>query len=156
MQDLSYTYDPVGNITEIVDDAQQTVFFDNAVVTPSAQYVYDAIYRLTQATGRELAGGLADVQRDQNDLPLVEPAEPERRAGGPELHRGATAYDAVGNILEMQHVGGTICQNPGVGSWTRYYAYDGASNRLLSTSVPGDPAAGPYSRRRTATTPTAT
>ena len=144
MQDLDYTYDPVGNITEIVDSAQQTVFFNNDVVTPSAQYVYDAIYRLTQATGRELAGGIADVQRDQNDLPLANlPNANDTQAVRNYVE--AYVYDAVGNILQMQHVGGTVFQMPGVGSWTRYYAYDTASNRLLSTSMPGDAAAGPYS-----------
>ena len=29
LQDLSYTYDPVGNITHIHDDAQQTIYFRN-------------------------------------------------------------------------------------------------------------------------------
>ena len=34
LQNLAYTYDPVGNITEIKDSAQQKVFFDNDVVRP--------------------------------------------------------------------------------------------------------------------------
>ena len=42
LQDLNYTYDPIGNITSIADDAQQTVYFDNQVVSPSNDYVYDA------------------------------------------------------------------------------------------------------------------
>jgi hypothetical protein len=67
LQNLSYTYDPAANITEIRDEAQQTVFFDNAVVTPSAAYEYDAIYRLIQASGREQAGGAADSQPDDRD-----------------------------------------------------------------------------------------
>ena len=33
VQDLSYTYDPAGNITHIRDDAQQTIYFNNQVVT---------------------------------------------------------------------------------------------------------------------------
>ncbi|WP_236644119.1 RHS repeat domain-containing protein [Sorangium cellulosum] len=70
LQNLRYVYDPVGNIVEIGDSAQQTVFFNNAVVSPSAQYVYDAVYRLIEATGREHAGGLSDAPRDQNDLPI--------------------------------------------------------------------------------------
>src|SRR5262249_36706415 len=45
LQDLSYTYDPIGNITHIHDDAQQTIYFNNQVVTPHADYTYDAIYR---------------------------------------------------------------------------------------------------------------
>ncbi|WP_293179122.1 hypothetical protein, partial [Oceanithermus sp.] len=33
LQDLGYTRDRVGNITEITDDAQETVFFSNAQVS---------------------------------------------------------------------------------------------------------------------------
>ena len=71
LQNLAYAYDPVGNIIAIRDSAQSTVFFDNDVVTPSTRYVYDALYRLIEAQGREHAGGMADVQRDQNDVPLL-------------------------------------------------------------------------------------
>jgi hypothetical protein len=54
LQDLNYTYDPVGNIVEQVDDAQQTNFFNNTEVTPNGKYEYDALYRLMKAEGREL------------------------------------------------------------------------------------------------------
>ena len=53
LQDLNYYYDPVGNITEIRDDAQQAIFFNNTVVSPTQQYTYDALYRLIEARGRE-------------------------------------------------------------------------------------------------------
>ena len=58
VQDLAYTYDPVGNITHIQDDAdiQNVVFFRNRRVEPSNDYTYDAIYRLIQASGREQLG----------------------------------------------------------------------------------------------------
>ncbi len=52
-QNLTYTYDPVGNITHIQDDAQQTIYFRNRRVEPSADYTYDAVYQLIEATGRE-------------------------------------------------------------------------------------------------------
>lgn len=48
LQDLNYWYDPIGNITEIKDDAQQTLFFNNSVVLPTQKFVYDALYRLTE------------------------------------------------------------------------------------------------------------
>jgi hypothetical protein len=54
--DRQYTYDPSGNITTIRDNAQSTVFFRNRKVDPTADYIYDAIYRLIQATGREHLG----------------------------------------------------------------------------------------------------
>ncbi len=58
LQDLQYFYDPVGNITHIQDDAdiQNVVYFKNKRVEPSADYIYDAIYRLIEATGREQLG----------------------------------------------------------------------------------------------------
>ncbi|WP_437635622.1 RHS repeat domain-containing protein [Sorangium sp. So ce854] len=137
LQNLTYVYDPVGNIVEIGDSAQQTVFFNDDVVSPSAQYVYDAVYRLIEATGREHAGGLADVQRDQNDLPI----QSLPHANDVQALRNYTeqyVYDEVGNLLRMVH-------QAGAGTWTRRYAYEAASNRLTSTSVPGDPENGPYS-----------
>ena len=36
LQNLHYTYDPVGNVTDIRDDAQPTVFFNNARVAANA------------------------------------------------------------------------------------------------------------------------
>ena len=35
VQNLRYTYDPVGNVTTIRDDAQQRIFFGNRQVIPS-------------------------------------------------------------------------------------------------------------------------
>jgi hypothetical protein len=56
LQELTYAYDPVGNLASIADAAQQTIFFNNAVVVPGADYTYDAAYRLTVAGGREHIG----------------------------------------------------------------------------------------------------
>src|SRR5207302_5015259 len=70
LQDLSYTYDPSGNITEISDDAVPTEYFNNAVIEPRKSYVYDALYRLIEATGREHAGQLNyDAMDNWNDCP---------------------------------------------------------------------------------------
>lgn len=137
LQDLAYTYDPAGNITEMGDSAQQTVFFNNAMVAPGAQYTYDALYRLTQAAGREHAANGSSAQSTEVDVPLAALPDPSNS----QALRGYTesyTYDAVGNVLQVSH------QAAG-GNWSRYYAYANASNRLLSTSLPGDPATGPYS-----------
>jgi hypothetical protein len=56
LQDLTYAYDPVGNVTRCADAAFETVFNDNQRVDPVAAYVYDALYRLVEATGREHEG----------------------------------------------------------------------------------------------------
>ncbi len=49
-------------------------------------------------------------------------------------------YDPVGNIVQMIHTAAT-------GGWTRRYTHDSGSNRLLSTSLPGDTPDGPFSAK---------
>ena len=139
LQNLHYTYDPNGNVTEIDDSAQEPIYFNNAVVTATGHYLYDAIYHLIQADGREHAGQAASPQYDWNDaqrISLPQPGDGNAMRKYTEQYQ----YDAVGNILSVIH------QASG-GNWTRSYQYDTASDRLLATSLPGDPAAGPYSAK---------
>ncbi|GLY94445.1 SpvB/TcaC N-terminal domain-containing protein [Actinoplanes sp. NBRC 103695] len=136
VQDLRYTYDPVGNITELRDAAQRTFFFDNTVVTPDRRYEYDAGYQLIRATGRELAGPINDVRRDHTDLGAV----PLPHANSPEAVRTYTEeydYDLLGNLTEVRH---RFKTQPGVGGgWTRRYRYTfddtpgDRTNRLTAT-----------------------
>lgn len=141
VQDLSYTYDPAGNITHIRDDAQQTVYFKNRIVEPSNDYKYDAIYRLIQATGREHLGQAGEsIPHSYNDAKRVNLLHP---GDGNAMGRYCEeyVYDAVGNILEMIHR--RSC--PEAPSWKRAYTYNEASllalgnesNRLTSTKVAG-------------------
>ncbi len=131
LQDLSYTYDPVGNITDIHDAAQQTVFFNNARMDPSNTYEYDALYRLIHAEGREHAAQ-NNVQRDAKDFdPVIGipfPNSPEALQRYSEDYE----YDPVGNILGMHHAGGEAAR------WVRWYQYALDSNRLLATRLPGE------------------
>jgi RHS repeat-associated protein len=50
-------------------------------------------------------------------------------------YREELTYDQVGNILEMRHLRGPSNS----ASWSRRYLYADDSNRLLATSIPGDP-----------------
>lgn len=153
LQNLSYTYDPAGNITHIRDAAQQTIFFRNMRVEPSNDYVYDALYRLIQATGREHLGvNGASVVHSRDDAGRVglqssdgvgnfAPNDTKAMANYIERY----TYDAVGNFLQMKHVGSDSTL-PG---WTRAYTYGEASlieggtggaslkqsNRLSSTTA---------------------
>jgi RHS repeat-associated protein len=141
LQDLRYTFDPVGNIVEINDGAQETVYYNNDVIEPLALYEYDATYRLTSARGREHAGQNADIQQDENGFPLLTAPHPN----DPQALRNYTEhyfYDDAGNIQRLQHV-----VPGGSGGWTRCYEVDPASNRLLSTSLPGDGPGPSYSAK---------
>jgi len=132
LQYLTYAYDPVGNITEVGDAAQQTIFFEGDVVEAKSRYRYDAFYQLVHAEGREHPG----QQPAHQDLPRSAIPHPN---DGQALRRYTERYfyDASGNIEKVAHEAGTS-------SWTRYYAYESdashkpLSNRLLCTSATGD------------------
>ena len=148
-QNLRYWYDPVGNITRIRDDAQQTIFFANQRVDPSNDYVYDALYRLIEATGREHLGlgldGLKQAPRPSSwsDAPRVGLHHPgDGRALG--RYTETYAYDPVGNIKTLHHSAGSH------GRWTRRFQYDDpspleagqVSNRLSRTADARAPSQG--------------
>jgi RHS repeat-associated protein len=152
VQDLRYFYDPVGNITRIRDDAdiQNVVFFANQRVEPSSDYTYDPLYRLISARGREHLGqtgsalNAAAQVTDDDSFRSRLPQPGDGKAMGTYIEN--YSYDALGNILSMAHVVAS-------GGWTRNYTYNEASrivaaetgNRLSRTSLPGDPASGPFS-----------
>jgi RHS repeat-associated protein len=151
-QALSYFYDPVGNITRLRDDAdtQNVIYFANQRVDPTADYTYDPLYRLIQAIGREhlgqSGGALQGPQQVTNDdsfrVSLPQPGDGNAMG----VYTETYGYDAVGNFLTMAH-------QVSSGNWTRHYTYAEPSqilaaetgNRLSTTSMPGDPAGGPFS-----------
>lgn len=44
MQNLTYIYDPVGNITFVKNSAQQDIYFCNQIIEASNNYTYNAVY----------------------------------------------------------------------------------------------------------------
>ena len=133
LQDLNYVYDPIGNVATIQDDARQTVFFNNQVVTAHNDYTYDALYRLSRAQGREHIGQQSQPQSSWSDefrVRLPHPGDGQAMRRYTEQY----AYDAVGNMLELLHQADN-------GNWRRSYSYaeasliepQKASNRLSST-----------------------
>jgi RHS repeat-associated protein len=125
-QQLLYTYDAAGNITEIEDKAYQPVFFKGAIAEPRSLYEYDALYRLTWTQGRETAQG-GDAARDED--------EPVYGTGFPvtdqtlRRYTQRYTYDAASNFVTLQH---SVPLDTAAG-WTRSYTSALDSNRLLST-----------------------
>jgi RHS repeat-associated protein len=133
LQELRYTYDPSGNVTHIGDDARPTICFNGQVVLPTNDYVYDAVYRLIGATGREHIGQAARPATTYNDPTRVNLPHPH---DGQAMRRYSETYqyDAVGNFLFQNHQAVN-------GTWSRSFHYDEPglidpaenSNRLSKT-----------------------
>ena len=124
VQNLNYTYDPVGNIVHLRDDAQQRIFFRKRRVEPTNDFTYDALYRLIRATGREHLGQQANGARRPPTAPGAFSAFPgaldhpgDGNAMGTYVER--YVYDAVGNVVQAQHRG----SDPAHAGWTRAYDY---------------------------------
>lgn len=126
LQQLHYTYDPVGNITEIYDEAYEPVFFQNQQVEPRSRYEYDALYRLISATGRE-NGALRGAPTNLEASPVatqfpIQGTDPNALR----IYAQTYQYDPVGNIERLHH-------EAGLGTWTRRFHCSDDSNRLLTT-----------------------
>jgi RHS repeat-associated protein len=139
LQDLNYTYDPVRNVMQVTDLAQQTVYFAGNVTSGTQLFVYDAVYRLTQATGREQPGQVGYALGSNGYPEALLSTIPHRNDLQALLaYTENYVYDAVGNLLSTLHASGSA-------GWTRTQTYVAGSNRIATMSMPGDPASGPYS-----------
>ncbi|MBW5407608.1 RHS repeat domain-containing protein [Morganella morganii] len=117
IQDISYQYDPAGNVTERYDQGREDHYFDNLRITAHNQYHYDSCYRLCRAEGREaLNGGKNTI------TPLV--------SGSQQLvnYQRWYDYDNAGNMTQLRHSAG---QN----SWTQVFSVSPESNRSLPQPV---------------------
>ncbi|WP_264688459.1 RHS repeat domain-containing protein, partial [Wolbachia endosymbiont (group A) of Sympetrum striolatum] len=53
LQNINYTYDPIGSITTMDDESYKTIFPKNKSIDTKSDYHYDSLYRLIEATGKE-------------------------------------------------------------------------------------------------------
>jgi RHS repeat-associated protein len=119
-QNYSYEYDLSGNIINLSDTTPDCGYgaTPNAI---SRDFIYDALYRLLSATGRETAAT------------AVTPWEDLYRPQDESLARGYTqqySYDKLGNIQQLQHIATG-------GSFTRTFNYNApfANNQLVSIGI---------------------
>lgn len=121
LQDIQYVYDPMGNVVRIRDRTHESVFNNNQVVHPQLDYTYDALYRLTQAQGREHPG----LHRQQ---PLPNYAEflplntNVNNTQALQNYTRSYTYDLAGNLTRLQH-------NANQNAFTRNFTISPTSNR---------------------------
>lgn len=138
LQDLRFTYDPVGNIVEVLDLAQTTHYYRNAAVGARQTFAYDQLYRLVRATGRESAGR-TPAQPNHLGIPSFSPLPHVNDTTALRRYTQTYSYDELGNLTRMRHI-----TPGGVGNWTRLYRYareedaTDLTNRLVGTNRPND------------------
>ncbi len=131
VQQLLYTYDPVGNITEVEDQAYEPVFFQNQILEPHCRYEYDALYRLISASGRESAQG-GNAARDGADPAFASGFHVTDQTL--RIYTQTYQYDSVGNFITMAHA----VNGDTAAGWTRHYETFPDSNRLHYTWTGSD------------------
>lgn len=95
LQNLSYSYDPVGNISLLMDHLQTVGYFANQRVAPETTYTYDSLYQLTSASGREAIG--ASIQPGLPEL--ISPIDPSLLLNYTQEYE----YDEGGNLTVLRH-----------------------------------------------------
>ena len=127
LQDVTYTYDPVGNLTRRFDATYQTVFHNNQKVEPLCDYAYDAFYRLVLAGGRQNPAVTAAAYRNNSaDGDFKESRFCPLPGDGNALenYREHYRYDDGGNLISTRHIA--------TNGWTRTQEVMPNSNRLKS------------------------
>lgn len=94
-QDLLYEYDAVGNVTCITDAAEATHYHRNQRIDPVNHYRYDSLYRLIEASGRQL--------RNAPGGPQLPDFQSSIDPGQLENYTRIYSYDEAGNLTVMQH-----------------------------------------------------
>ena len=97
LQDLTYDYDHVGNVLRVSDTAQPTQWSNNAQINAVSTYLYDSLYQLISATGRENA---------HNTSTSNMPGLVQFGATDNSVWRNYTqtyTYDEGGNLAELKH-----------------------------------------------------
>lgn len=129
LQDLRYRYDPVGNVLNARDEAQQTRIWRNQRVEPESLYGYDSLYQLVSASGREMANaGRQNSQSTPTSLPLASDNTTYTR------YTRHYHYDTAGNLTQIRH-SAPATHN----SYTTDITISNRSNRGVTSSLAGTP-----------------
>ncbi|MBB1642974.1 SpvB/TcaC N-terminal domain-containing protein [Sphingobacterium sp. UME9] len=98
VQNINYTYDPVGNVTCAFDTSIETIFNNNQKIDPVFDHQYDSLYRLIQASGRQHKGINANT-----NMPAFSQS-PINDGQAIENYTELYSYDDSGNLIKKQHV----------------------------------------------------
>ena len=125
LQDLRYSYDPAGNVTAVEDAAQATRFWRNQQVPAQSRFVYDSLYQLVSASGRECA---SHSRQGAPSTPML------LDDGAVTLYTRTYQYDRAGNLVRLRHSAPASGNN-----YTRHITVATSSNRAVPGELSEDP-----------------
>ncbi|MEX0274908.1 MAG: RHS repeat domain-containing protein, partial [Flavobacteriaceae bacterium] len=123
LQDISYVYDPMGNIIQITDNSHDRVFHAGQQVDSTMHFVYDALYQLQQASGREHLALQRNSHQQHPDVFKHTQFVQVNNAAQLANYTRNYSYDDSGNLTQIQHVG--------THSFTRNMTPSQTSNRTI-------------------------
>lgn len=123
LQDLTYEYDAVGNITCLTEAADPVHYHRNQRVETANRYRYDSLYRLIEASGRQ--------QRNALGGPQLPKFQSTHDPGQLETYTRRYTYDKAGNLEVMQHQAASANR-------TERSAIATSSNRSLPENTNGE------------------
>jgi len=126
LQALTYAYDGAGNVIAISDNSAgaQVSFFRNRAVTPDRGYIYDALYQLTSATGRENYVNNTPKSTDWPGGQFSPANTPDYQA-----YTRSYTYDLGGNLTAIRSSNWSGATPP-----TRQLVVGNSSNRAVCTA----------------------
>lgn len=136
LQDIYYTYDPVGHTISTIDNNDAVVFNNNQEVLPGASYTYDPLYRIITANGRTMPGlnvperGGAAVR--SLSFPKIGSTSDLQNL---ENYKEVFAYDFGDNLILKRHIAAS-------GNWTQVFTVKDTNNHL-NTMYVGNPSDNP-------------
>ncbi len=143
LQGLRYTFDPMGNLVRLVDDAQDgsAAIIAGSSASSRRDYTYDAHYRVLTATGR-VHQALLQYDFVPNTGGTIKGTRHLSFNNGAaiESYTQRFSYDAGGNLTSLQHTGTSR-------SWTTDFWVSPTSNRSIpALDLNGNPVPNPESR----------
>jgi YD repeat-containing protein len=126
LQNISYTYDPVGNITSVEDTSFNSLFNNNQQVDAVSTYDYDALYRLTGSGGRQHPGIASNTfinNKANGDFKQSKYYALPQDTSKLETYKEYYTYDDAGNLTSIAHTANSA-------SWTREMEICPDSNRI--------------------------
>ncbi len=121
LQDLAYTYDPVGNITRIVDAS-------DTQVAKTTDYQYDDLHRLLSATITNAADETLDGPLGENSLQTF-------------------AYDPIGNIIYKSDVGSYLYEGDQNDGYANPHAVTSINGEAYTYDMNGNMSESPDGKR---------